>query len=54
MLTVASLCQPRESVFQGTTRDDALNLTDFVEGRIDSDKFFVGEIFKTKGLEILF
>lgn len=53
MQTVFELCKPRDSVFLDTTRDDVLNLSDLVEGRIDADKFF-GENFKTKGMEILF
>ncbi len=52
MKSVFDLCKPRESVFVDTTRDDVLNLSDLVEGRIDVDKFFT-ENFKTKGMEIL-
>jgi len=50
---VAELCKPRSSVFVDTTKDDVLNLSDLVEGRIDADKFF-DENFKTKGMEMLF
>ena len=50
---VSSLCKPRESVFSEITRDDVLNLSDFIEGKIDAQKFF-DENFKTKGMEILF
>jgi hypothetical protein len=53
MQTVSALCKPRESVFSDTTRDDVLNLSDLIEGRIDAAKFF-DENFKTKGMEILF
>lgn len=53
MQTVLQLCKPRDSVFQDTTREDVLNLSDFVEQKIDVDKFF-GENFKTKGMDILF
>lgn len=53
MQTIFELCQPRESVFADTTRDDVLNLSDLVEKRIDADKFF-SENFKTKGMDILF
>lgn len=53
MQTVFELCKPRDSVFLDTTRDDVLNLSDLVEGRIDADTFFV-ENYKTKGMEILF
>ena len=47
------MCKPRESVFSDTTRDDVLNLTDFIEGKIDVDKFF-NENFKTQGMDVLF
>ena len=53
MKTVAQLCKPRENVFVDTTRDDVLNLSDLVEGRIDATKFFE-ENFKTRGMDILF
>ena len=53
MYSVFDLCKPRESVFEDTTRDDVLNLSDLVEGRINAGKFF-SENFKTKGMEILF
>ena len=45
MKTVLELCKPRESVFLDTTRDDVLNLSDFVENKINPDKFF-NENFK--------
>lgn len=50
--TVFELCEPRESVFFDTTRDDVLNLSDLIENKIDVDKFF-NENFKTQGMEIL-
>ncbi len=53
MKRVTELCKPRESVFVDTTRDDVLNLSDLVEGRIDASKFF-DENFKTRGMDILF
>ncbi len=53
MMTIASLCKPRDSVFDDTSRDDVLNLSDLIEGSIDPAKFF-DENFKTKGMEILF
>ncbi|MEA4883724.1 MAG: DUF499 domain-containing protein [Clostridia bacterium] len=53
MQTVSALCKPRASVFSDTTRDDVLNLSDLIEGKIDAAKFF-DENFKTKGMEILF
>jgi len=40
MQTVSSLCKPRDSVFTDTTRDDVLNLSDLIEGKIDPAKFF--------------
>jgi predicted AAA+ superfamily ATPase len=53
MQFVSALCTPRESVFSDTTRDDVLNLSDLIEGKIDVAKFF-NENFKTQGMEILF
>lgn len=53
MKHISQLCKPRDSVFEDTTRDDVLNLSDLVEGRIDADRFF-SENFKTKGMELLF
>jgi len=53
MQAIASLCKPRDSVFSDTSRDDVLNLSDLIEGKIDPAKFFE-ENFKTKGMEILF
>ena len=53
MKSVSELCKPRKSVFEDTARDDVLNLSDLIEGKIDVDEFF-SENFKTKGMEILF
>jgi len=53
MQTISVLCKPRESVFSDTNRDDVLNLSDLIEGKIDAAKFF-DENFKTKGMEFLF
>ena len=53
MRTVGELCKLRDSVFSDSTVDDALNLSDLLEDRIDPVKFF-DENFKTKGMEILF
>ncbi len=53
MKPVAELCKPRDSVFVDTTRDDVLNLSDLIEGRIDPERFF-DENFKTRGMDILF
>ena len=53
MKHISELCKPRESVFIDTTREDVLNLSDFIEGRIDGDAFF-SENFRTKGMDTLF
>lgn len=53
MGTVFELCEPRASVFVDTTRDDVLNLSDLVEGRINGESFFE-ENFKTAGMKQLF
>ncbi len=53
MQTIKALCKPRDNVFTETTRDDVLNLSDLVEGKIDTNAFFE-ENFKTKGMELLF
>ena len=53
MERIGELCQPRESVFVDTARDDVLNLSDFIEGRIEADKFF-DENFQTAGMRLLF
>ena len=53
MQTIKALCKPRDSVFSDTIRDDVLNLSDLIEGKIDPAVFF-DENFKTKGMEILF
>ncbi|MDR1642517.1 MAG: DUF499 domain-containing protein [Clostridiales bacterium] len=52
MQTIAKLCEPRKNVFDDTSRDDVLNLSDFIQGKIDPTKFF-DENFTTKGMEIL-
>jgi len=53
MQTIKTLCKPRDSIFTDSVRDDVLNLSDLIEGKIDADKFF-DENFKTKGMELLF
>jgi len=53
MQAVSALCKPRASVFSDTTRDDVLNLSDLIEGKIDAATFF-DENFRTKGMDILF
>ncbi|APC07621.1 DUF499 domain-containing protein [Neomoorella thermoacetica] len=52
MKTLFELCQPRESVFDETKRDDVLDLTDLVENRIDPNRFFE-ENFVTQGMKVL-
>ena len=53
MQSVKALCTPRGSVFTETVRDDVLNMSDLIEGKVDADKFFE-ENFETKGMELLF
>ncbi len=49
--SLASLCTPRTSVFQGSKNDTALDLTDFLNGTISID--FLDENFFTDGLNQL-
>jgi len=51
--TLFNLCQPRESVFDETKRDDVLDLTDLIENRINPASFFE-ENYLTQGMEVLF
>ncbi len=53
MKTIREMLKPRESVFSDSVREDVLNLSDFAEGRIDTEKFF-DENFKTQGMGMLF
>lgn len=53
MKTIVEMLKPRETVFSDTAREDVLNLSDFAEGRIDTEKFF-SENFKTQGMTMLF
>ncbi|MDC7291477.1 DUF499 domain-containing protein [Blautia schinkii] len=53
MKTIREMLKPRESVFSDTVRDDVLNLSDFAEGRVNKEKFFV-ENFQTQGMTMLF
>ena len=50
MQTIKALCTPRDSVFSDTARDDTLNLSDLIEGKIDAAAFF-DENFKTKACD---
>ena len=52
MKTLHELCQPRASVFDETRREDVLNLSDLMEGRIDPEEFFA-ENFLTEGMNLL-
>jgi hypothetical protein len=51
--TLFELCKPRQSVFDETKREDVLNLTDLVEGKIDPAAFFE-ETYLTEGMKLLF
>ena len=53
MKTIREMLKPRETVFSDTVREDVLNLSDYAEGRVDKEKFFV-ENFKTQGMGMLF
>ncbi|MBF0120192.1 MAG: DUF499 domain-containing protein [Desulfobacterales bacterium] len=53
MKTLFELCKPRLSVFDETKREDVLNLSDLVEGRIDPASFFE-ENYLTGGMNLLF
>jgi hypothetical protein len=50
MKSIFELCKPRTSVFNGSDRDDVLDLSDLRDGTIDTQKFFE-ETFMTGGLE---
>lgn len=52
MKTLKSACKPRASTFDPTRRDTVLDLTDLIEGRIDSADFFA-ENHITEGMKIL-
>ncbi|GAB1432268.1 DUF499 domain-containing protein [Spirochaetota bacterium] len=53
MLTISKMLTPRNNVFSDTAREDVLNLTDFMENRIDANRFFE-ENFQTQGMTVLF
>lgn len=53
MKTVAELCRPRPSVFEDTSGDDVLDITNLINGTIDADRFFA-ENFRTRGMDLLF
>ncbi|MEW5920667.1 MAG: DUF499 domain-containing protein [Bacillota bacterium] len=52
MKPLFDLCSPRESVFDETKRDDTLDLTNLIDGRIDVDRF-IEETYFTEGMEQL-
>lgn len=52
-MTLKSHCVPRQSVFDRNRRDIVLDLSDFLENKVDGDKFFE-ENFLTHGMRTLF
>jgi hypothetical protein len=52
-MTLQTHCIPRQSVFDRNRRDIVLDLSDFLENKIDGDKFFE-ENFITSGMKTLF
>lgn len=53
MRTLFDICKPRESVSHRKQRDDVLNLSDLIDGRIDPNSFFE-ENYVTGGMKTLF
>lgn len=53
MRALYELCKPRKSVFDEKKREDVLNLSDLIEGKIDPASFFE-ENYLTSGMDILF
>lgn len=53
MKTLFELCKPRQSVFDETKREDVLNLSDLIEGKIEGAPFFE-ENYITVGMKTLF
>ena len=53
MKNLFELCQPRDSVFDETIRDDVLNLSNLIEGNINPEVFFA-ENYLTNGMKALF
>ncbi len=53
MKALYELCKPRESVFDEKKREDVLNLSDLIEGKIEPASFFE-ENYLTSGMSILF
>lgn len=52
-MSLKSHCTPRQSVFDRNRRDIVLDLSDFLENKIDGDKFFE-ENYPTNGMKTLF
>ncbi len=52
-MTLKTHCTPRQSVFDRNRRDIVLDLSDFLEGKIEGEKFFE-ENFITSGMKTLF
>ena len=55
MKSVSELCKPRESVFEDTTRDDTLDLSNLTDGYFSEEKIdqFFNENFMTRGMKLL-
>lgn len=53
MKALYELCKPRQSVFDEKKREDVLNLSDLIEGKIEPASFFE-ENYLTSGMSILF
>jgi len=51
--TLFELCEPRQSVFDETKREDVLNLSDLIDGKIECGSFFE-ENYITDGMKTLF
>lgn len=53
MKTLFELCRPRDSVFDKNRKDDVVDLTNFIENKINPEEFFE-ENYLTEGMKILF
>jgi len=51
-MTLKTHCTPRQSVFDRNRRDIVLDLSDFLEGKIEGERFFE-ENFITSGMKTL-
>ena len=52
MKSLRQLCEPRKSIFDHARRDVVLDLTDFIDDKIDPKDFFE-ENFRTDGMRRL-